>query len=120
MTRQPVADARRGHWALGGDFTAGSPFLTAVPIGVTLPMAGAERMRVRFRTSGAGGTLAARFVRPDGPDTPYTQMQPVDVTVTANVEAVLDIEPHFGEGLIRLTFTPSGNGNITFCDASQT
>jgi hypothetical protein len=120
MTRQPVVSERRGHWAVGGDFVAGSPFLNAVPISTTIPIAGAERMRVRFKTSGAGGTLAARFVRPDGVDTLYTQMQPVDVAITVNVEAVLDIDPHYGEGLVKITFTPTGNGNITFCDASQT
>jgi hypothetical protein len=120
MTRQPVADARRGHWALGGDFTAGAPFLNAVPIDEILPMTGAGRMRVRFKTSGGGGTLAARFLRPDGSDALYSQSQPVDLSVTAGVEAVLEIDPHYGEGLLKLTFTPSGNGSVTYCDASQT
>lgn len=120
MTRQPVADQRRGHWAVGGDFTAGAPFLAAVPIDEILPMTGAGRMRVRFKTATSGGTLAARFLRPDGSDVSYTQSQPVDLTVAAGVEAVLDLDPHYGEGLLKLTFTPSGNGTIAFCDASQT
>lgn len=119
MTRQPVADARRGHWALGGDFTAGGPFLNGVAIRVVVPMTGAHRMRLRFQATGAGA-LQARFVRPDGQDVAYTVMQPVDTAIVANVESVIDIDPHYGEGLLKLTFTPSANGTITFCDASQT
>jgi hypothetical protein len=120
MTRQAVTDARRGHWALGGEFTAGAPFLNAVPIHVIVPMAGAVRARIRFQTSGAGGTLSARFLRPDGSDAPYIQSQPVDLTVTVDVESVLEIDPHYGEGLLKLSFLPSGNGSVVFCDASQT
>jgi hypothetical protein len=119
MTRQPTITERRGHWAAGGDFTPGSPFLNGVPIATVVPLGGADRSRIRFKATGAGGTLAARFVRPDGQDTAYATTQPADTPITVNVEATIDLNPHFGEGLMKLTFTPAGNGNIAFCDVSQ-
>lgn len=118
MTRQPTLD-RRGHWSVGADFRPGAPFLAAVPISVVVPTAGANRLRLRFKTTGNGGTLVFQFVRPDESDTPYTGSQPVDQTVTAGTELVVDINPHYGEGLLKLTFTPAGNGSVVFCDVSQ-
>jgi hypothetical protein len=119
MSRQPTVNDARGHWVMGGDFTPGSPFLNAVPIEELVAMAGADRTRIRFQTTGAGGTLQARFVRPDGSDAAYNQGQPVDLTIADGVGAVLDINPHYGEGLLKLTFVPSGNGSVVYCDISQ-
>lgn len=118
MTRQPTQLAPN-HWRLAGDFADGAPFLNAVPIKVIVPMVGAQRQRLHFKTAGGGGTLAFQFVRPDGNDTPYETGQPVNLAVVAGTEVVQEINPHYGEGLLKITFTPTGNGNIAWADVGQ-
>ena len=117
MTRRADPRELRGHYPLSGDFRPGSVVLNAVPVTVLIPVPSVARFRVRFLST-VNGTLAGRFVRPDD-DVEYQANQPADVTITGGVETKLDVELHFGEGYLKLTFTPSGNGNITYADCSQ-
>lgn len=118
-TRQPSPRDARGHWTLKGAWKPGTAFTNGAAITIDVPCAGAERIRIRMKTATGGGTLAAAWLRPDG-ETKYTANNPADVAIVAGTENKMDVDPHFGEGLLRLTFTPSADGTITYVDVSQT
>lgn len=117
-TRLPSPRDVRGHWQLNGTWKPGAAFANGVAVTQDVPCAGAERIRIRIKTATGGGTLAAAWLRPDG-NTPYTANNPANVTVVAGTENKMDIDPHFGEALLRLTFTPGGDGTFTYVDVSQ-
>ena len=113
------ADPReaRNHQALGGGLKPGNAVATATDVSDTRAVAGEVRWRVRFKAT-VNGTLKARYLQPDG-ITEYTANNPADVPVTANVETKLDEPAHYGEGMVKIIFTPGGNGTITVADMSH-
>jgi len=101
---------------MGGAFAPAATLTNGVAVSVLIPLAGASRWRLRFKSS-APGSLACAYVRPDG--TAYSSNNPSNVAVTADVETVMEVNEHFGEAQARLTFTPSGDGAMTYADLSQ-
>lgn len=81
--------------------------------------AGASRGRVRFKSTGAG-SLKLEFVRPGGSQrsgvTVYGAGNPDAVAVTGGTETLLTTDAIAGEAMALITFTPSANGTVTFCD----
>lgn len=96
---------------------AGAALTSGAPCAVAIPVAGAIAWKVRFKAT-AGGVLTSAYLRPDTV-TPYEGDNPGDVAVTANAMAVVSVASHFGEGWVRVTFTPSADGVVTYLDASQ-
>lgn len=82
--------------------------------------AGVARIRVRFLAT-VGGQLVLHFLRSVvNHDIDYPTNQPDPVTVAANVEAIIDVEEHFGEGRASVSFAPNADGEITYCDVLMT
>lgn len=79
-----------------------------------VPIAGSPRARLKWLSTCAG-TLAFALLRPDG-RTAYTTGNPANVVITAGTEADAIIDPLYGEGRLRITFTPSANGTVTYID----
>lgn len=102
-----------------GPFADGAAFVNATPISDVVVLAGSAAWRHRFKATGAG-TLQYRYLRPVGPtDVPYDIDAPADQPVVANTEVAVEATQHFGESRLRITFTPSANGNITWSDISE-
>jgi hypothetical protein len=80
---------------------------------VSIPDAGAWRFRGLFTV---GGTLSFAYHRPPPTaETAYTDATPDDVAVTANTPFTTTIFPQ-GECFVVVTYTPSGNGTVTYLD----
>ena len=77
-------------------------------------IAGASSVRVRFRASVAG-TLKLTFLRPDGV-TKYASGNPTDVSVSANVETLIDTNAVYGEAWALIEFVAGGSGTVALCD----
>jgi|SRR6185312_3908722 len=98
---------------------------TAMSEYVAIPNKGDVRVRIK---ASVGGTISLHYMGPDvdvtaGTGTEYSTGNPADVTVTADTEAMVDTgkdtDAHpMGEGYVKITYTPSGSGTITFCDVS--
>lgn len=120
-SRHPSFGAR-DHRTVGGTLADGVALATGVAVSALIPLAGSSRFRIRIKAS-AAGTLSSAFVRPGttGFDAAslYTTGNPTDVAVVANTETKLEISEHYGEALLLLTYTPSGNGTLTFCDVCE-
>jgi hypothetical protein len=87
----------------------------AVAVTATVPVLGCSRGRVHLKST-AAGTLQLQMADPTGTDA-YGDPAAVSVAVVANTDVSLDFDPR-GEAYLKITFTPSGNGEITFCDVS--
>lgn len=103
------------HRPVGQGLAADAPLSTGVPVEAFIALAGAQRWRVRIRAS-AAGTLSAAYVRAGRRTDVYAANNPADVAVVANTETAMSEATHFGAAAVRLTFTPSGNGAVTYCD----
>lgn len=116
----PDPKANRPHRSVGGQLADGAQVAISGTGAVNVPLAGAIRLRIRFKCDRAG-TLRLNFLRPDGV-TVYSTSQPTDVVVSANTETKLDVDPHFGEGEATLSFINGavGTATIAYCDISQT
>lgn len=89
-----------------------------VAVDWVVPVAGALAFRLRWQSTCAG-TLSFAYLRPPpNDDTAYTASNPGNTAILANTESVTDFNPE-GEGLVRIRFTPSGNGTLTFADVMQ-
>lgn len=111
------------HQVVGGALAPGAAYTNGSAVRAIVQLAGAARFRVRFKGSGAG-SLALAFLRPGAtltnPATAETyNTAPSPVAVTANTEAVLEVAEHFGEHGAVLTFTPSADGTVTWCDIAR-
>jgi hypothetical protein len=98
---------------LRGVFAPGAAVISATPITQFRPCAGVSKGRLRFKAT-AAGTLKVEYAAPDGV-TVYTLPAAVTAAVIANTEVLLDWVLQ-GEAYYLLTFTPSANGNVTYCD----
>lgn len=101
----------KGDWADGASFTNGSA------INWVVPCAGVRSIRMRIKTTTAGGALSAAFLRGlEDSSTAYEENNPSDVSVTAGTETKMDVATHYGEPAIKFTFTPGGNGTLDYAD----
>lgn len=105
--------------SLADPFDDGHVFTQAAgAFAITIAIAGALVVRQRFLYT-AAGTLSFAYLRPPPKNgTAYSSsvVPPVaNVAVVANTEGSVDILPA-GESLLLITFTPSGNGAVTFHD----
>jgi hypothetical protein len=110
----------RVHRPVGGDadtLKAGATYANGNTRTALLPIAGALSVRLRGLFTGAGGTIALAYLRPDGV-TPYTTNNPASIPVTAGAEFVSTFQPN-GEGWLRVQFTASGTGAVTYFDVMQ-
>lgn len=98
-----------------GPFADGAALTNAQAVSEIVTVAGAVAWRHRFKATCAG-TLSYRYLRPDGSDTPYDVDNPADVPVLANTEVSVEVTQHVGESRLRITFTPSANGAVTWSD----
>jgi len=119
----PSSGARR-HRRVGGALAPAAAFLNTVAISALLALAGSARLRIRIKTATNGGELKLEFVRPGSAGDfveadLYTANNPAPVAVVAGTETMLEVADHFGEAMALLTFTPTGNGTITYCDISE-
>lgn len=105
----------RPYGSVAGALADGAAVASGIAVSVLVATAGLARFRIRFQASVAG-TLAFTFCRADTANTAYSTGNPDDVDVTADTEAVLEVETHYGEGIGRVTFTPDDDGTVTYCD----
>lgn len=97
--------------------------LNGVAVSQIIAIAGANRFRLRWKSSCAG-TLSFAYVGPDRDvnnsvaGTVYAQNNPADVSVSAATETKADIELLYGEPYLKVTFTPGADGTITYAHAS--
>lgn len=115
--RKPVPGVMRGHYEVGGAFKPGTTLTNAVPVVQKIPTAGATRVRGRWLSTIAG-TLSFKWIRPDG-ETEYAANNPGDVVIVGGTENKFDVDPHFGEGLLQVTFTPGATGVLTYFDVCE-
>lgn len=111
-------DARRHRPVSGGTLEAGAAFVNLDVDDTIVPIAGALAVRVRGLFTG-GGTLSFSYLRPPPFEgTAYTVSNPPSVVVVANTEFVTTFEPQ-GESLVRIRFTASATGVVTYLDVMQ-
>ena len=115
----------------GGNLATNDPgtaFTNADPVVAEVAIAGAFLVRLRGLFTG-DGTLSFRYLRPasarpaDPSAAGYAYDPTVtgphaDVTVTADTEFLVDINPG-GESDLEVTFTPGADGVVTFFDVMQ-
>lgn len=106
---------------IGGALAEGATLTNAVEVSEYVPVAGAARIRVHWKSTVAG-SLAIHFCRPDRLPNParYTAGNPTAVPIVANTENVIDVATHFGEHMMEVAFTPSATGALTYADVSTT
>lgn len=100
---------------LVGSLYAGATVANGVTYQRRINIGGASSARVRFKCS-AGGTLKCSFMDPLG-QSAYTTGNPSNVTVTANVEAMIDTNSIYGEGWALIEFVSGGAGTVSLFDA---
>jgi hypothetical protein len=108
------------HRPVGGALAAGVRLLASGVAHQVTTVAGATRWRIRIKVTHAA-TLSAKYCKPDQPqDAPveYGLFGPADVVLVANTENHMDVDPHFGEALVRLTLTNTAGAvcDVTECD----
>jgi len=97
-------------------FKANKAFLNGVAFSIIVPVAGGARWRARIKTATGGGTLSAAYVRNVTGNAAYTSNNPANVAVVAGTENIMEEDTHMGESLLKLTFTPSADGTLTYLD----
>lgn len=98
---------------LPGALKPGSTLATGVAAVCDIKIGGLERFRIYFKST-AAGTLSAQYQKANTEDTTLLTIgNPANVTIVANTENKMDVNPHFGERGLRVTFTPSGNGVVS-------
>ena len=115
-------------------FRVGGAITKAGTIYTFVPVASASKMRFRFK-SDVGGTLSAAYLSPgiipgqftrfgdlkDGNDLVTATGNPADVTVTGNVEAMMEINDMAGEAWVLISFTEAdvAAGTVTYANHCQ-
>lgn len=112
----PDPNQLRAAQSLLSPLGPGSAVSTGVPVSAKVPIAGARLVTIRALVSCAG-TLTPTFAHPDG-DTLYTVSNPTAIAVSDNTEIAETITCS-GEAVLDLTFTPSGNGVVSFVHILQ-
>lgn len=115
-------------------FAPGAAIAKNAAIRVAIPITSAGKFRFRFKCT-VTGTLKAEFLSPgvlagtynsfqnelDGTDPVATTGNPADVTVSANTEALMEINDLAGEGYVLITFTEANvaAGVVTYANYCQ-
>jgi hypothetical protein len=103
------------HRSVGGALAEGTAYANTDVLVVPVAIYGAGGVRLRGKFTGAG-SLAVAVLRWDG-QTVYDTAPVTAISVTANTEFVEDIDLR-GERGLRLTFTASATGVVTYLDVS--
>lgn len=109
----------KGHQTLAGGLAAGTALpATAVVVKELIRVHSGTKLRVRALLTLTAGTLAVKYLRPDGV-TPYVGGQPATVPLVAGTEVSSDFTTG-GEGIVEISITQSGGvaGSIGFVDVS--
>lgn len=119
-TKRPSTFDEHVPGSVGGDLADGAEFVSGTAIAETFTCSGVARIRIRFLAT-APGVLALYFLRPMlNEETAYPTGQPDPISVTANEEAILDVQFHMGEGRAAISFSPSADGVVSYCDVMMT
>jgi hypothetical protein len=115
----PNPNFLRAPLELPTPFNVGHAYLLADgAFSVKVTIAGSRVARLRYKMTGAG-VFSFAFCRCDAALTPYGADNPANsAAVVADVEDSCDLTLQ-GEAYLKITFTPSADGAITFCDFYQ-
>lgn len=115
-TKRPSTFDEHIPGSVSGRLKDKTQLVSLVEVRENVTCAGVGRIRVRFKAT-CPGVLKFIFLRSlTNHDTDYDTQQPLPVAVAANVEAVIDVEEHFGEGRAAVSFTPDVDGEVVYCD----
>ncbi len=103
------------HREVGGGLASGAEYENGVPVVVDVAVYGAGGVRFYGKFT-AAGSLAIETLRWDGVGV-YDTNPVSNVAVSANTEFIQDVYL-LGERGFRLTFTPSGDGAVTYLDVT--
>lgn len=104
---------------LTGNLAVGAATANTVAISEDVPIAGAAKVKARIKVTNTGTLdMTFGFYNPAGVFTAYTTGNPTQVAVSANTEAQISSDT-YGEDYVRVTFTGTATGAITYCDVSQ-
>jgi hypothetical protein len=81
-------------------------------------VSGSARVRARIKATAAGALDMTFGYFKDDAFTAYTTGNPTQVAVSANTEAKIESDT-YGEAYVRIRYTPSANGAVTFADVCQ-
>lgn len=134
MMQQPAPSYRQHQTIAKGEFAPGAAISQSGTIRVAMPIVSAGKFRFRFKAS-VGGTLSGKIMSPsiqegqyanfhnelDGTDPVATTGNPASVTVTANTEALLEVNDLAGEAFLLVEFTEGGSaaGTVTYANSCQ-
>lgn len=118
MSTSPIPNPNelRPAMILGGALAPGQALSNGVPVSVQVPIGGARLVTIRALLT-CSGSLQPSFTHP-GQSTLYTQGNPTAIAVVGNTEVYEQITAN-GEAAVDLTFTPSGNGVVSFFHVLQ-
>lgn len=102
--------------SISGNLSDELPLTSGVTVAETKNVAGAARIRIRWLAT-CDGQLQVRFLRSiTNREVEYQTIQPANAATIANIETVVDIPEHMGEGRLLLRFIPSADGVLDYCD----
>lgn len=110
-----IPDQHNIHRSVGGSMDAGAAFTNTTPITEDISISGAGMVRVWGKFS-HGGSLTIEYLN-WGANGVYDTNACDDIAVTANVE-ISQILQLMGERGLRLTFTPTASGTVTYLDVA--
>lgn len=132
--QHPQPEYRMHKTVPTGQFAPGATIAQDGTIRVAIPINSAGKVRFRFKCD-VGGTLVGKFLSPgiipgdyasfdnelDGTDAVATTGLPADVTVTADTEALLEVNDLGGEAYLLVEFTEedAAAGNVTYANYCQ-
>ena len=108
LGKRPAITPLRGAEKVCPD---GTQVVAGTPLQIVEALAGCSRWRLRIKTNGAG-TLSAAYRRPGTIPVNYEDNNPADVAVLANDEISMDVDFHWGEEAVEITFTATA-GTVT-------
>ncbi|MCK5649824.1 MAG: hypothetical protein KAJ42_00535 [Gemmatimonadetes bacterium] len=132
--QHPQPEYRMHKTISKGQFAPGAAIAQDATIRVAIPIASAGKVRFRFECD-VGGELVGKFLSPgivpgsytsfenelDGTDAVATTGLPAAVTVTADTEALLEVNDLGGEAYLLVEFTEedAAAGNVTHANYCQ-
>lgn len=132
--QHPQPEYRMHKTISSGEFAPGATIAQDGTIRAVIPIASAAKVRVRFQCD-VGGSLVGKFLSPglvpgdytkfgeelDGTDAVATTGLPAAVTVTADTEALLEVNDLSGEAYLLIEFTEAdvAAGTVTHANYCQ-
>lgn len=108
MPRKDPGISYRPHHRLKGALEAGTVIAAGTTAYVTMPIAGAEKVRVRAKVDAAADLLLRIMKAPPNADEEYDANQPTDVALTADTEDEIEKTDLAGEAYARIGITAGG------------